>query len=1263
MKKILLSIFLIGFLFLLNDIYAFELDDTVSISLSSVFDNENSITNEISLNFGDVIEVEPSNTNGYDFAFWVVNGIVRSDLPLSHQFKATTDLELIAIFNKPNERVAVFIDSNGKVIDYEYVLTGESVVPPSHIGYTKPGMSVDLSAPWKNHHGSTTYTINDNSIYKLQYVVNISTHFLITVNNGIGAGEYAYNQVVTVSSTDEDFAYWTEDGVIISYDSTFSFTALKNRELTAVIGEHVKQPVISLQNVTGIREDHESFLGQVYLPEGYELLTYGFLTSEDDKVLTLSATNTNIIQSTTYHPLTKEFLRSFSAGQTTDTVRAYMVVLGPNGLETIYSAFNFGVSVFEVTVDDVSQSVLSGQKAVEPLQPTRDGYRFDGWEVEGETFDFNTPIQSDLVITSKWSENINQVTGQISDLYGNIDNVEVRLGEQVVYTDLDGNFTLNNIPVGTYEIQFEKDGYELKRIVVKASDFDDLVSVALGQIELEFTYGQLGQVGGNNTVLWDGYFTRNKTELIFKFVTVNPTTANGNHGMGIFLSTTNNAGTSRSADEILFGFYLGGSITVANYPNNVKTGITSGFQNLPMGIRSNVVVTDELVELYAYIPYAALNQMRDETSYDAYRAYGISLTADNLNNNTWDIWNRPDLLGVNNAPVVERANPRDYLRMGPQNELYNAINNYNTFIYGYTEPGTLVELGLQQTTSAASGYYQFTYQRENDDEVQLVFTKAYYETETENISFESLKHGYQLNVVLEPIQINLEIKVTDSDGEPLENVKVTYLGDAYYTDELGQLIIENIELFNAVVLEFEKDGFLIFERTIAVEDLETGDLIEVQLYLDAVEITYAGNIYDVNGPVVGATVIIEELSISTTTDLNGDYVFNDIVIGDYTLIVETLDYETQVTQALMSTVISNVVETDMEIVQNAAVLGEFGTRDKAVTMWDGYLTRTTEYAKFTFVTSDSIVIGSGSTEILDLFLHIEFPTTYIRTDYTFNFAVRGDNTIFVYNYPNDGKTTISTFSGDIASGVTSTWVTESGVTTATVYVYWSYYQTVDAKYTQTATSDIWLAMNTVRGSSYHWWNREDLPGIYVGSDSSVNRNIPIDYVSINAYNEVSVIEENYNMDLFAQIANEKLTPDIPFSVDTLAKASATSIQTLATGLQVFSDRAQYIFNAGGVKALFGLDYTYAPIGGGQTTITTSGYVIIAAPYAASGNYATLNTTLVGAGWTLILSRQRSDGDVKMAVSLNDQTNYYVKWVETGTTIAYGQWHVAFYKNS
>ena len=52
-----------------------------------------------------------------------------------------------------------------------------------------------------------------------------------------------------------------------------------------------------------------------------------------------------------------------------------------------------------------AQEVKIGDMVTKPADPTADGYTFLGWYVDGEEYDFNTPVEGNITITAKWQEN------------------------------------------------------------------------------------------------------------------------------------------------------------------------------------------------------------------------------------------------------------------------------------------------------------------------------------------------------------------------------------------------------------------------------------------------------------------------------------------------------------------------------------------------------------------------------------------------------------------------------------------------------------------------------------------------------------------------------------------------------------------------------------------------------------------------------------------------------------------------------------------
>ena len=51
-----------------------------------------------------------------------------------------------------------------------------------------------------------------------------------------------------------------------------------------------------------------------------------------------------------------------------------------------------------------SQTIVKGNKVTKPADPTRSGYTFEGWTLNGNSYDFNTPVNGDITLKANWKE-------------------------------------------------------------------------------------------------------------------------------------------------------------------------------------------------------------------------------------------------------------------------------------------------------------------------------------------------------------------------------------------------------------------------------------------------------------------------------------------------------------------------------------------------------------------------------------------------------------------------------------------------------------------------------------------------------------------------------------------------------------------------------------------------------------------------------------------------------------------------------------------
>jgi len=70
-----------------------------------------------------------------------------------------------------------------------------------------------------------------------------------------------------------------------------------------------------------------------------------------------------------------------------------------------------GTKTFNVSFDSnggnniKSQTIINGEKVKQPLPPTKSGYTFVEWQLNGKTYNFNTTVTGNITLTAKWNKN------------------------------------------------------------------------------------------------------------------------------------------------------------------------------------------------------------------------------------------------------------------------------------------------------------------------------------------------------------------------------------------------------------------------------------------------------------------------------------------------------------------------------------------------------------------------------------------------------------------------------------------------------------------------------------------------------------------------------------------------------------------------------------------------------------------------------------------------------------------------------------------
>ena len=329
---------------LINPIYTVE--------VTSRFNAENSeITHSFQLEYNSHISFDLDDESG--FAFWIINGVVRDDLKPDHSFVVKGHKDIQAIYSGPNEHAVVFMDSNGKLLGIQYVQDGAHASDITEGLPEKPGYVISIHNKWN----LPLENITSDTVRILQYEIDRHQTFSLNLINGevtsaildgeevgiIEDNKYPFNTMISVEANtreDEVFLYWMIDHRIVSYDNVYSFTMLSDQTVEAVYGAEAVEarPLIFLSDMIELRTNQESFMAQYYLPEGYSLIEYGMLTTNETlnfRDLEIGRDGVIIHQGFIYTALSNEFLMTFTTKY--EMVRGYMVVEYEGELEYIYT--------------------------------------------------------------------------------------------------------------------------------------------------------------------------------------------------------------------------------------------------------------------------------------------------------------------------------------------------------------------------------------------------------------------------------------------------------------------------------------------------------------------------------------------------------------------------------------------------------------------------------------------------------------------------------------------------------------------------------------------------------------------------------------------------------------------------------------------------------------------------------------------------------------------------------------------------------------
>lgn len=369
--------------------------------------------------------------SGFKFNKWLLNGV-------EYDFSTpiVSDITLTAVWSKDNQHVVTFDTADGTAIPMQTISHGSKVVRPgnpSREGYMfnnwmlgdsiyNFGNPVDadiiLVASWTPNIYSVSFDSNGGSYVSSQRVEygKFVTQPTNPTKNGyvfkewqLNGNAFSFNQHIREDIT--LVALWESEGsYVVSFDTTGGSVI---SAITVESGKAIASPENPTKEghifkgwvLNGIEYDFTSQVtSNITLVALWEAKTF-IITFDSNGGTTVESQNVSY-GSSVKRPSnpTKDGSNfsewqldgqtfSFSTSITGDLMLTAKWV--PSGTWTVTFDTNGGSSIS-------SQLVSNGKTAYEPSVPTRQGYYFDGWKVNGSDYNFNNPLYSNIYLTASW---------------------------------------------------------------------------------------------------------------------------------------------------------------------------------------------------------------------------------------------------------------------------------------------------------------------------------------------------------------------------------------------------------------------------------------------------------------------------------------------------------------------------------------------------------------------------------------------------------------------------------------------------------------------------------------------------------------------------------------------------------------------------------------------------------------------------------------------------------------------------------------------
>jgi hypothetical protein len=581
----------------------------------------------------------------------------------------------------------------------------------------------------------------------------------------------------------------------------------------------------------------------------------------------------------TYTPITQAFnvtkdnlttlstihLAKVASPQLTGSIQG--VVKSPNGQPLGDALVSVTGTTYSIPTDSNGSFTLSNiPVGIAELYIIKEGFQpihIPGITVSEIVYDTGTIRLSPTVILK------GSISGKVTSVYGgNLPAIQITVLETnaVFETDASGDFTINNLPVGDYTLQFSSPDYvgDVRTVTVSHNEVSS-VPVILTPVKGIVKGTVIDEDGhfvvGANVSL-DGVSATTSTSGEFTF---NDVTARSGAAL-IITKATYETVTVPNFDLAKGQIKDLGNVTLKKAKGSISGKVTSVYGGNLQAIHITVLETNAMFETDA---------SGDFTINLPVGSYTLQFSSDDY------------VVDIRTVTVSHNEVSSVLVSLTPVKGIVKGtvIDEDGHFVVGAN-----VSLDGVSATTNTSGEFTFNDVTERSG-AALIVTKATYETVTVP-SFDLAKGQFKDlgNVNIKKAKGSISGNVTSVYGGNLPAIHITVLetNAMFETDASGDFTINNLPV-GSYTLQFSSPDYVGDVRTVTVSHNEVSS---VPVILTPVKGIVKGTVIDEDAHfVVGANVSLD--GVSATTSTRGEFTFNDVTArSGAALIITKATYET-----------------------------------------------------------------------------------------------------------------------------------------------------------------------------------------------------------------------------------------------------------------------------------------------------------------------------------------------------------------------------------